>query len=86
MSRSRRELLERVRAVPGVTGAAVARIVPLGGDYWNEHISVEGTQIQRQTANFNRVGPGYFRAMETTLLAGRDFDDRDAAGAETSPS
>ncbi len=79
-----RELLERVRAVPGVTAAAGARIVPLGGDYWNEEISIEGTQIQRQSANFNRVSPGYFRAMETTLLAGRDFDDRDAAGAETS--
>ena len=36
-SSSARELLERVRALPGVTGAANARIVPLGGDGWNEH-------------------------------------------------
>ena len=43
-----------------VTGAAAARIVPLGGDFWNEHISIPGTDVQRKNANFNRVGPGYF--------------------------
>ncbi len=77
----KRELLERVRAVPGVTAAANARIVPLGGNYWNENISIEGTEVQRATANFNQVGPGYFRTMGTTLLAGRDFDERDAEGS-----
>ncbi len=78
----RRGLLERVRAVPGVTGAALARIVPLAGDYWNEHISIEGTDVKRQTANFNFVGPGFFRTMGTTLLAGRDLEDGDRRGAE----
>ena len=77
-----REILERVRALPGVSGAANARIVPLGGDGWNEHVSVEGTDVRRTSANFNLVGPGYFRAMETTLLAGRDFDARDTRGSE----
>ncbi len=77
-----REILERVRAIPGVTGAASVRIVPLGGNFWNETISVEGTEVRREVANFNRVGPGYFRTMGTTLLAGRDFDDRDGPGAE----
>ena len=67
-----------------MTDAAVARIVPLGGDFWNEHISIAGTDVQRKNANFNRVGPGYFQAMGTTLLAGRDFEDRD--GPESSPS
>jgi len=78
----RRELLERVRAVPGVAGAALTRIVPLAGAYWNEQISIVGTEVRRKTANFNRVGPGYFRTMGTSLLAGRDFEDRDGPASE----
>jgi putative ABC transport system permease protein len=78
----RRALLERVRAVPGVAAAAGARLVPLGGDFWNEDVTVDGTAIRRQTANFNAVGPGYFGAMATPLLAGRDFDAHDGAGSE----
>jgi putative ABC transport system permease protein len=78
----RRELLDRVRAVPGVTAAASAVIVPLGGDFWNENISIEGTDIRRKEANFNRVSPGYFGTMQTAFIAGRDFEDRDAQGSE----
>ena len=78
----RRELLDRVRAVPGVTAAASTVIVPLGGDFWNDYVSIEGTEAQRKDANFNRVSPGYFETMETIFLAGRDFNDRDAEGSE----
>jgi putative ABC transport system permease protein len=77
-----RKLLERVRAVPGVTAAASAVIVPLGGDFWNDFVRIEGTEVQRKEANFNRVSPGYFGTMETAFIAGRDFDDRDAQGSE----
>jgi putative ABC transport system permease protein len=77
-----RELLERIRAVPGVAAAANARIVPLGGSYWNDNISVDGTDVKRKLANFNQVAPGYFRTMGTALLAGRDFEDRDGPGNE----
>ena len=78
----RRELLDRVRAVPGVVAAAGVRLVPLGGNYWNENISVDGMQVRRKTANFNRISPGYFRAMDTAFLAGRDFEDRDDLSSE----
>jgi putative ABC transport system permease protein len=78
----RRELLDRLRAVPGVTSAAGVRIVPLGGDFWNESISVEGTEVRRESANFNRISPGYFETLGTPLLAGRDFEDRDGPGSE----
>jgi putative ABC transport system permease protein len=78
----RRELLERVRAVPGVTDAALVRLFPLGGSFWNEQIAVVGTNIKREIADFNQVGPGYFKAMGTRLLAGRDFDERDGPGGE----
>jgi putative ABC transport system permease protein len=78
----RRELLDRARAVPGVTAAATADIVPLTGDGWNDDVSIEGTEVQRKTANFNRVSPGYFGTMETAFITGRDFEDRDAKGSE----
>jgi predicted permease len=65
-----------------VTDAALARFAPLGGRYWNEHISVEGTEVKRQNANFNQVGPGYFRTIGTPLIAGRDFTERDDPSGE----
>ncbi|HEY7112594.1 MAG TPA: ABC transporter permease [Thermoanaerobaculia bacterium] len=76
------ELLERVRAIPGVEAASTAWVVPSSGDGWNENVSVEGSGAQRQTANFNRVSGGYFRTMGTPLLAGRDFREADRAGSE----
>ena len=76
------ELVERIRAIPGVADAADARIVPLSDSTWNEEVGIEGTDVPPTSANFNRVGPGYFRTMGTSLLAGRDFDDRDGSGAD----
>jgi putative ABC transport system permease protein len=34
---------------------------------------------QPGNVNFNAVGPGYFKALSTALVAGRDFDERDTA-------
>ena len=56
--------------------------MPLGGDFWNDNINVEGTDVKRKSANFNRVGPGYFGTMGTALVAGRDFDAHDTLGSE----
>jgi putative ABC transport system permease protein len=78
----RRRILERLRAVPGVEAAAGLRIVPASGNGWNEDVKIEGTEAAAQTANFNRVSPGYFATMGTPLVAGRDFDDHDVANSE----
>ena len=75
----RRDLLERVRSVPGVLSAATVSIVPVTGSGWNNNIDIPDTSIKRQLANFNRVSPGYFRTVGTSLLSGRDFDDHDTA-------
>jgi putative ABC transport system permease protein len=78
----RRRLLERVRAVPGVAAAAETMIVPLSGNGWNRTVDSKLPGAKRaNVAELNRVGPGFFRTLETPLLAGRDFDERDTAGS-----
>jgi predicted permease len=78
-----RDLLDRVRATPGVDLAATANIVPISGSGWNEMIRVPGTKSQRDMVPwFNRVSPEYFRTVGTPLLAGRDFNQHDTV---TSP-
>jgi putative ABC transport system permease protein len=73
-----RRLVERVRAIPGVSAAAQAFTTPVGGSFWNNNIIVGGA-VQNLSVNFNAVGPGYFDAMGMQLVAGRDFDARDTA-------
>jgi predicted permease len=76
------QLLERVRAIPGVTAAATTNYVPLGGSSWNNTVVVDSASGPRKgVSNFDRVSPGFFRTMEITLLGGRDFDARDDASA-----
>ena len=73
------QVMERVRGVPGVTHAAEAFIVPMSGSGWNQNVIVDGKQ-QEGVANFNRVGPDYFKTMETPVLAGRPFGPADRLG------
>jgi putative ABC transport system permease protein len=78
----KRDLLNRIRAIPGVDSAADVSIVPISGNGWNEAIVVEGPEKLKGISNFNRVSPGFFRTMRTLFLEGREFDDHDTA---TSP-
>jgi putative ABC transport system permease protein len=72
----KRELIARTEAVPGVRSVAETLIVPLGHSGWDDNIDIRGGP-QRQDVTFNRVSVGYFRTMETALLAGRDFNQTD---------
>jgi len=73
-----REVLDRLRATPGVVGAASVDIVPISGSGWNDSIEILGESSKdRMVPWFNRVSSGYFQTMGTPLLAGRDFDDHD---------
>ena len=77
----RREHTDEIRRIPGVRSASPVRIIPVSGEGWNDDVRVIGSREEAKTANFNRVGPGYFETMDTPLLAGRDFDGRDTAEA-----
>ncbi len=76
-----RTLLERLAAQPGVVSAAQVGFTPVSGAGWNNMVRPDTASGIRKESNFNSIGPGYFRTMGTALIAGRDFDDRDTAGA-----
>jgi putative ABC transport system permease protein len=69
-------LLERVRALPGVTGAADTSIVPVRGFGWQNNVVVGGKESDTFVLESN-ISPGYFRTTGTPILLGRDFDERD---------
>ncbi len=77
----KKDLLDHIRAIPGVETAADATIVPVSGSGWNEDVFIDGDPKNKGLANFSRVTPGYFKTMQTPLLSGRDFDERDVPGS-----
>jgi putative ABC transport system permease protein len=76
----RQQLIERMQAVPGVRSVAETLIVPLSNRGWDDDIAIHDGP-QREDVSFNRISPGYFRAMQTPLLAGRDFQQTDTPTA-----
>ncbi len=79
------DLLERVRALPGVESAAFARVTPLGNStYSSTPIAVDGYQppLEEQPAiDYNQVGPAYFATLGIPLLSGREFTRADDENA-----
>jgi predicted permease len=78
-------LLDQLRTVPGVTAVAYADYAPLGsgsGPY-NQIEVQDYTPQPKQSMQVNRYGisSGFFAAMRTPLLEGRDFLDSDDATA-----
>jgi macrolide transport system ATP-binding/permease protein len=80
------ELMDRVRALPGVESAAYARLTPLGyGSYSSTPIAVDGYQAppeEQPTVEYNQVGPAYFTTLGIPVVSGREFtraDDENAA-------
>jgi putative ABC transport system permease protein len=63
-----------------VKRAAEAFIAPVSGSGWNNRIELDG-KVQEGMVNFNAIGPGYFEAMGTRFVAGRDFNTHDGQGS-----
>jgi predicted permease len=73
----RSEVIDRIRAVPGVQSAAFTAIVPISGDSSGNDVWPEGSPGGRFNMLCNFVGPRYFATLGVPLVAGRDFDGRD---------
>ena len=78
-----RALLDRVEAIPGVEGAAVASSAPFVGDPTPRPVEGEGGGVEAATeATRQAVSPGYFDVMGVPVVRGRDFRPDDGpAGA-----
>ncbi|HEX8141026.1 MAG TPA: ABC transporter permease [Pyrinomonadaceae bacterium] len=76
-----KQLLERVRALPGVESAGITDLAPVDLHFSRDTVFIEGQPPARNTnaprAMSSRISPGYFRAMSTRLVQGRDFTDQD---------
>jgi predicted permease len=81
-----KELLARVRAIPGVETASAAVDLPLdGGRVGLGPLRIPGRAAppdqQDFDADWNVVEPGYFSAIRLPIVLGRDFGDGDTRGA-----
>jgi putative ABC transport system permease protein len=78
------EVLERVRALPGVTHAAGTNAIPLRDDTFENPVTIEGhpelpaPQLPRITAR--PVTEDYFATMEIPIVRGRGISDGDRIG------
>ena len=79
------ELIQRIRALPGVEVAAYARATPLGyGSFSSTAIAIDGYEPQtneQPTAEYNEVSPDYFATMGIPLRSGREFSRADDENA-----
>lgn len=79
-----RRLQARLAAIPGVESTTLAVVPVLEDNEWDNWITIEGYAVkpdERPDPHVQFCSPGYFRTLKIPLLAGRDFNDRDVAGA-----
>jgi predicted permease len=79
-------VLQRLRGVPGVSDVASTSIIPIQNSGWNGNFTIVGRPVDqdpaKQTfAEYRVVSSNYFHAMGIGMVRGREFSDRDAAGA-----
>ncbi|MGO4886000.1 MAG: ABC transporter permease [Bryobacteraceae bacterium] len=78
-----RQLIDRVRRVPGVLAAGMVTVVPVGGHWYDQVFKIEGRPLppgKLMDSLYRNADPGYFKAAGIPLLAGRVFSARDGAG------
>ena len=81
-----RRVLDSLREVPSIRSVAAVTALPMstiGSDftrpYWPEQARAEGKAVSQ--ASIRMATPGYFGTLGLSLIAGREFTDRDDADA-----
>jgi len=79
------QILENVRAVPGVLNVSAATGGPLQGFSFGMHFSVSGKPVSDPSllpdSPFQIVTPGYFDTYGIRVVQGRAFNEQDSASA-----
>jgi predicted permease len=84
--RLQHEILDKIAALPGVKAAAFASAVPMEGPLrvWQNPVLVEGRNYPPEkpwpVKRMKAVSPGYFGAIGTRMIAGRDITWNDIYG------
>lgn len=77
------EVVRRLRALPGVQACGLTETVPMGGATESTAIRspdhAEKSVVDVPMVNYTMVSPGYFSAVRTPILRGREFLDSDTA-------
>lgn len=76
-----REILERVKTVPGIKAAGIVNNLPLSGINSSLSFNLPGPDGKPGPTSARTISPQYFAAMGISLITGRDFTDSDQAGA-----
>lgn len=83
-NRFARDVLERIRAVPGIRAAAVSSWLPMTRGSSQRGVEIKGRPTQAGediSPYYLVVSPDYFRTLRIPVVAGRVFTDRDTANA-----
>lgn len=78
------QLLERVRALPGVEAATMASRLPLGAAVQTNEIFPVGADVNLESppsVDVTYISPDYFRTMDVSILEGRDVSESDDENA-----
>jgi putative ABC transport system permease protein len=74
------DMIDQLRAMPGITSAAAGMPLPLEGSEINISFNIverPSAPSERPRADMAIVTPGYFATIGTPIVAGRDFTSRD---------
>jgi predicted permease len=70
------QLKTRLEAMPGIERVGLAVMPVMEGDEWDQWVTIDSYSPKTgelPDPHMNFISPDYFRTMEITLLAGRDF-------------
>ena len=76
-------VLDRVRALPGVTAATWTSALPLTGETFVDKIIRRDRPDESSTANYRFVGPDYFHAIGMPIVKGRSIEEHDRSNTVT---
>ncbi len=85
-----RELLRRMRAIPGIELAAITSDLPTTNLRLNDHQAINALSIEDRPVGSSlglraeriRISPDYFKVMQAPLLRGRFFTEGDEDGKQ----